>query len=281
VTQVVDGKQLAKKIRAEVAARVAALSGDPPCLATVVVGDDPASAVYVRSKHRACQRAGMLSVDLKLSADTPEDTLLEHVAKLNAGPGVHGILVQLPLPSGIDEKRIAEAIDPAKDVDGLHPFNAGKLVANQPAPRPCTPKGCIEILDRYEVPIEGAHAVVLGRSEIVGKPVALLLLHRNATVTVCHSRTRDLPGIVSQADILVAAIGQPRFVQGDWIKPGAAVLDVGVNRLEEGLVGDVDFEPAARRAGLITPVPGGVGPLTIATLLSNTVEAFERQRAAR
>ena len=277
MTTVVDGKKLAAEIRAGIAARVEALTGAAPCLATLIVGDDPASASYVRGKHRACRRAGMASVDLKLAEDTSEQELLDHVAKLNADTSVHGILVQLPLPGAIDPKKVAEAVDPAKDVDGLHPFNVGKLVANEPGLRPGTPRGCIEILERHGVRIEGARAVVMGRSEIVGKPLALMLLHRNATVTVCHSRTRDLAGVAREADILVAALGQPRMVKGDWIKPGAAVLDVGTTHVDGKLVGDVDFEAAAEHAGLITPVPGGVGPLTIAMLLQNTLDAFEQQ----
>ena len=277
MTTVVDGKKLGAEIRAEIAARVEALTGGTPCLATVMVGEDPASITYVRGKHRACKRAGMASIDLKLPEDTSEAALLDHVAKLNADASVHGMLVQLPLPDAIDPKKVAEAVDPAKDVDGLHPFNVGKLVANEPGLRPGTPRGCVEILERHGVPIEGARAVVLGRSEIVGKPLALMLLHRNATVTVCHSRTRDLPQVVREADILIAAVGQPRMVKGDWIKPGAAILDVGTTHVDGKLVGDVDFDAAAQQAGLITPVPGGVGPLTIAMVLQNTLDAFEQQ----
>lgn len=277
MTTVVDGKKLAAEIRAEIAARVEAIPSGVPCLATVQVGEVAESTIYVRHKHRAARKAGMNSIDLKLPQETTQDALLERVDELNADSAVHGILVQLPLPEAIDAKRIAEAVRPEKDVDGLHPFNVGKLVANEPGLRPGTPRGCIEILERNGVRIEGAHAVVIGRSEIVGKPVALMLLHRNATVTLCHSRTRELASLVRQADILVAAVGQPRMVQGDWIKPGAAVIDVGTNPVDGKLVGDVDFEAAARRAGLITPVPGGVGPLTIAMVLQNTLDAFDRQ----
>jgi methylenetetrahydrofolate dehydrogenase (NADP+)/methenyltetrahydrofolate cyclohydrolase len=277
VTTVVDGKKLAAEIRAEIAARVEALPRGTPCLATVQVGEVPESTIYVRHKHRAAKRAGMNSIDLKLPEQTTQDELLEHVAKLNADASVHGMLVQLPLPAAIDPGRVAEAVAPEKDVDGLHPFNVGKLVANQPGLRPGTPRGCIEILERNGVQIEGARAVVIGRSEIVGKPVALMLLHRHATVTLCHSRTRDLPGVTREADIVVAAVGQPRMIRGDWIKAGAAVIDVGTNSVDGKLVGDVDFEAAAERAGLITPVPGGVGPLTIAMVLQNTLEAFALQ----
>jgi len=276
VTTIVDGRKLAGEIRAEIRTRIETLDGAPG-LATVLVGEDPASHVYVRNKHRACQEVGIHSVRADLPDSTSEAELLAHIERLNADPAVHGILVQLPLPAGIDAGRVARAIDPAKDVDGLHPENAGNLVANRAGLFPCTPLGCIEILDRHGIRIEGASAVVIGRSDIVGKPVGLMLLHRHATVTICHSRTRDLAERVRDADIVVAAIGRARFVKGDWIKPGAAVLDVGINRTDAGLVGDVDFDAARDRAGLITPVPGGVGPLTIALLLANTLRAFERR----
>ncbi len=281
MTTVVDGKKLALEIRADVAEQVTKLGGDAPCLATVLVGEDPASQVYVRNKHRACRKAGLNSIRVELPASTPQAELLGHLERLNADPKVNGILVQLPLPGQIDAARIALAIDPDKDVDGLHPINGGRLLRNDPGPRPCTPLGCIEVLDRNGIAIEGARATVIGRSEIVGKPVSLLLMHRHATVTICHSRTRDLPAMVREADIVVVAVGQPRMVQGDWIKPGAAVLDVGVNQIDDKLVGDVDFESASRVAGLITPVPGGIGPLTIAMLLVNTIRAYEVQNAAR
>ncbi len=277
MTTVVDGKKLAAEIRAEIAARVEALPGGVPCLATVQVGEVAESTIYVRHKHRAAKRAGMNSIDLKLPERTSQDELLEHVAKLNADASVHGILVQLPLPAAIDPGQVAEAVAPEKDVDGLHPLNVGRLVANRPGLRPATPRGCIESLERNGVQVEGARAVVIGRSEIVGKPVALMLLHRHATVTLCHSRTRDLAGVTREADIVVAAVGKPRMIRGDWIKPGAAVIDVGTNSVDGKLVGDVDFEAAAARAGLITPVPGGVGPLTIAMVLKNTLDAFELQ----
>ena len=279
MTQVVDGKKLAAEIRAEVAARVEADPGRAPCLATILVGDDPASHVYVRHKHADCRKVGFNSLQIELEAGVSQDELLRRIQELNADPKVDGLLVQLPLPDPLDPSAIANALAPDKDVDGLHPINAGRLLRNDPGLRGCTPLGCIEILDRNGVQIEGANAVVIGRSEIVGKPVALLLLHRNATVTICHSRTRELPELVRRADIVVAAVGRPRFVKGDWIKPGAALIDVGMNRLQDKLVGDVDFEPASRAAGLITPVPGGVGPLTRAMLLVNTLRARELQSA--
>ncbi len=277
---VVDGKRLAAELRDELAREIRALAGPRPCLAAVLVGDDPASAIYVKSKRAACAEVGMESRLVKLPADVREDDLLRRVAELDADPLVHGILVQAPLPQQVDAARVAEAVSPWKDVDGFHPVNVGRLVANRPALYPCTPVGCLEILDRFGIRLEGARAVVIGRSDIVGKPVALLLLHRHATVTVCHSRTRDLPSVVREADVLVAALGRPRFVQGAWIKPGAAVLDVGINRApgSKKIVGDVDFEPARERAGLITPVPGGIGALTPTMLLRNTVAAFRQQR---
>ena len=280
MTTVVDGRKLADQIRGEIRARVASLpEAARPGLATIQVGSDPASTVYVRNKHRACRQMGMRSLQLELAETTSQAELCVEIDRLNADPGIHGILVQLPLPRQIDPAAVAERVRPDKDVDGLHPRNAGALLAGSPTLTPCTPRGCIEILERYGVPIEGARAVVIGRSDIVGKPIALLLLHRHATVTVCHSRTRNLPELVREADILVAAMGRPAAVRGEWIRPGAAVLDVGVNRLEDGLVGDVDFHGALGRAGLLTPVPGGVGPLTIAMLLSNTLLAFEMQRS--
>ncbi len=277
MSTVVDGKKLAAEIRAEVRSRVEALSGAVPCLATVQVAEDPASQVYLRNKHQDCRKVGFDSIQVELPASVTQDELLAKVQALNGDPKVHGFLVQLPLPAHIDPSRIAVAIDPDKDVDALHPINGGRLLRNDPGLRPCTPLGCIEILDRYGIGLEGANAVVVGRSEIVGKPVSLLLLHRHATVTICHSRTRDLPDVVRRADIVVAAVGRPRLVKGDWIKPGAAVIDVGVNRVDDRLVGDVDFETAREVAGLITPVPGGVGPLTRAMLLLNTLRAYELQ----
>jgi methylenetetrahydrofolate dehydrogenase (NADP+)/methenyltetrahydrofolate cyclohydrolase len=277
MTRVVDGRKLAKEIRAEIRDDVLKLDGGPPCLAAVLVGEDPASEIYVRNKRRDCEKTGIASRLIRPPASVGEEALIAEVERLNADPDVHGILVQLPLPDGISAARVAAAIRPEKDVDGLHPENVGKLVANVPALYPNTPLGCIEILDRHGFEIEGKRAVVVGRSEIVGKPVAMLLLHRHATVTLCHSRTRDLGAIVAESDIVVAATGKPRLVRGEWIKPGAAVIDVGINRVEGQLVGDVDFEGAQERAGLLTPVPGGVGLLTRTMLLRNTLRAFELQ----
>jgi methylenetetrahydrofolate dehydrogenase (NADP+)/methenyltetrahydrofolate cyclohydrolase len=281
VTGIASGKELAEEIKADVRKRVGELVGGPPCLCVVLVGEDPASLVYVRGKGRAARACGIESRELRLPASVREPELLRVIDDLNRDPGVHGILVQLPLPDHLDPARVALALDPEKDVDGLHPVNSGRLLANEPGFVPCTPLGCLYILDRHQVPIEGANAVVIGRSEIVGKPVALLLLHRNATVTVCHSRTRELADIARRADILVAAVGRPEMVKGDWIKPGAAVIDVGVNRVDGKLIGDVDFAAANGRAGLLTPVPGGVGLLTVAMLLRNTLQAFEAQAALR
>ena len=278
MSTVVDGKRLAAEIRAEVAEQVRKRGGDPPCLATVLVGDDPGSQVYVRHKHKDCAKVGFASRQVELPETASQEEILACIRELNRDAKVHGFLVQLPLPRGVDASVVAEALDPDKDVDGLHPVNGGRLLRNDPGPRPCTPLGCLEILDRGGIPIEGANAVVIGRSEIVGKPVSLLLLHRHATVTICHSRTRDLPAVARQADILVVATGRPELVRGDWIKPGAAVIDVGMNRVGDKLVGDVCFEEASRVAGLITPVPGGVGPLTRAMLLVNTLRAYEQQR---
>jgi methylenetetrahydrofolate dehydrogenase (NADP+)/methenyltetrahydrofolate cyclohydrolase len=274
---VVDGMALAQELRGEIAAEVATLVREkmrPPCLAVVLVGDHPASASYIRGKHRACARAGMSSRDHHLSQDASEQAVLTLVDSLNRDPGVDGILVQLPLPRQIRAAAVTEAIDPAKDVDGLHTRNAGRLLAGLPGLRPCTPLGILEVLDRHKVPLQGVHAVVIGRSGLVGKPVALLLLERHATVTICHSRTRDLAALVREADILVACAGSPLLVKGDWIKPGAAVIDVGVNTLDGRQVGDVDFDAALGTAGLITPSRGGVGPLTITMLLRNTLEAY-------
>lgn len=266
-----DGKALAARIRAEVAREVEAF-GRPIGLATVLVGDDPASDVYIRLKHKASLEAGLDARDIRLPGDTPEEELLELVARLNADDAIDGLLVQLPLPEQIDERRIIRALEPVKDVDGIHPFNAGLLVAGTPAHVGATPLGVLALLDEYEVELQGAHAVVIGRSDIVGKPTALLLLHRHATVTICHSRTHDLAAEASRADVLVAAVGVPGIVRPGMVKEGAAVIDVGITRTEDGLVGDVD--PAvAERAGLLTPVPGGVGPMTIAMLLSSTVRA--------
>jgi methylenetetrahydrofolate dehydrogenase (NADP+) / methenyltetrahydrofolate cyclohydrolase len=270
-----DGKALAERIRAEVGHEA---RGFPSLgLATVLVGEDPASEIYIRRKHEAAREAGITAHDHHLSADTTEDELLALVAELNADDAVDGILVQLPLPGHIDESRVLRAVDPIKDVDGFHPSNAGQLYLDDPTFVPATPLGIMALLEEYEVPLEGAGAVVIGRSTIVGKPVALLLLRANATVTICHSRTVDLAAHVAEADVLVAAVGKAGVVTAEMVKPGSVVIDVGVNRTEEGLRGDVD-PGAAERAGLITPVPGGVGPMTIAMLLRNTIKAAQFRR---
>jgi methylenetetrahydrofolate dehydrogenase (NADP+)/methenyltetrahydrofolate cyclohydrolase len=278
---IIDGKAVAARVRAEVAEEVARLvseQGTPPGLATVLVGDDPASHIYVAGKHRACGEVGIASVGRELPADTSEQELLAVIGELNADPAVSGIIVQLPLPDHLDGAQATSAVDPAKDVDGLTPTNAGLLVQGREGLVPATPLGVMELLRVYDTPLEGAHAVVVGRSDLVGKPVAALLLAQHATVTVCHSRTRDLAEVCRSADVLVAAVGHPRIVTGDMVREGATVIDVGMNRTDEGLVGDVDFEAATQRARAITPVPGGVGPMTIAMLLRNTVKAA---RAAR
>jgi methylenetetrahydrofolate dehydrogenase (NADP+)/methenyltetrahydrofolate cyclohydrolase len=280
-TVVVDGKALSQQIRGELAEDVrkhVEAGRRAPCLAVVLVGDDPASASYIKGKRRACKRIGMDSLERDLPADASEADVLALVDELNRDDAVDGILVQLPLPPAVRAAAVAEAVHPDKDVDGLHPMNSGRLLQGVPGLYPCTPLGILEILDRHEVPIEGARAVVLGRSEIVGKPVSLLLLHRHATVTVCHSRTRDLPALCREADILVAAVGRPRMVERDWVKPGAAVIDVGVNVIDDKLVGDVDFDAVLGVAGLVTPPRGGVGPMTITMLLRNTLHAY-RERA--
>ena len=266
-----DGKALAARIREQVAQEVAAFPRAIG-LATVLVGDDPASDVYIRMKHKATLEVGIEARDLRLPVTTSEEELLALVRELNADDAIDGILVQLPLPGQIDEGRVIRAVDPIKDVDGFHPVNAGLLLAGTPGHVPGTPLGVLALLDEYGVELEGAEAVVIGRSDIVGKPVALLLLHRHATVTICHSRTRDLAGEAARADVLVAAVGVPGVVTWEMVKPGAAVVDVGINRTDAGIVGDVD--PAvSERAGLLTPVPGGVGPMTIAMLLQSTVRA--------
>lgn len=272
---ILDGKKAAQEIRASLKEEVARLKarGLTPGLAVVLVGEDSASKVYVKQKEKACREAGIASQVYRLPEDTSEESLLQLIQELNADRAVHGILVQLPLPGRLDANRVIQAIDPAKDVDGFHPLNVGRLAVGLPAPVPCTPRGIIHLLDAYGIPIAGRHAVVVGRSNIVGKPLAQLLLARNATVTVCHSKTVDLASLTRTADILVAAAGKPRLITRGMVKPGAVVVDVGINRLPEGLVGDVDFEAVREVAGYITPVPGGVGPLTIAMLLKNTLEA--------
>ena len=288
--QIIDGKITAERLRAEVAQEVAALKaqhGLQPGLAVVLVGEDPASQVYVRSKGEHSKAAGMYSVTHRLSADVSQDDLLALVRQLNADPAIHGILVQLPLPKGLDEKAVIETIDPAKDVDGLHVVNAGRLAQGLPSLVPCTPLGCMILLRETLGDLTGKRAVVIGRSVLVGKPVAQLLLAADCTVTIAHSRTQDLAAVCREADILVAAVGRPQMVKGDWIKPGATVIDVGINRVPfrdpvkaaEGktkLVGDVAYKEALAVAGHITPVPGGVGLMTVACLLQNTVTAAKR-----
>jgi methylenetetrahydrofolate dehydrogenase (NADP+)/methenyltetrahydrofolate cyclohydrolase len=281
---IIDGKAVAAEVRARVAAGVRefaeAHGGGVPGLATVLVGEDPASQVYVGNKRKQTEEVGMRSIHHGLDALTPQDELLGLIDELNADDGVDGILVQLPLPDGIDQDAVVAAIDPRKDVDGLTAGSAGLLAQGRPGLVPCTPQGVMELLRVGDVEVEGAEAVVVGRSILVGRPVASLLVNASATVTVCHSRTRNLPAVCRRADILVAAVGSPRMVKADWVKPGAAVIDVGVNRTDEGLVGDVDFEAAKEVAGAITPVPGGVGPMTIAMLLSNTLRAASARAEA-
>jgi len=268
--RLIDGKALAQRIRGEIAEEVRGLGEIG--LATVLVGEDPASEIYIGLKQKAAAEVGIHARDVRLSSHTTEDELLAEVQQLNADDGIDGVLVQLPLPGSIDEARVIRAIDPVKDVDGLHPLNFGQLVLGRPAHVGATPVGVMRLLEEYDVPIEGARAVVVGRSDIVGKPAALLLLHANATVTVCHSRTKDLGAVTREADVLVVAVGRANVIGPDDVKEGAAVIDVGMNRGEDGVVGDVD--PAtAERAGLITPVPGGVGPMTIAMLLASAVKA--------
>jgi methylenetetrahydrofolate dehydrogenase (NADP+)/methenyltetrahydrofolate cyclohydrolase len=291
--RILDGKALGLAIRQEVAADVAALAaaGITPGLAVVLVGEDPASQVYVRSKGRACEEAGMHSVTIRLPATTTQAELLATIDRLNADPAIHGMLVQLPLPKGMDSDKVLRRIDPLKDVDGFHPENVGKLVTGDPtAFRPATPYGIQQMLIRSGIETKGAHAVIVGRSNIVGKPMANLLIQNgpggDATVTVCHSRSRDLPSLTRQADILIVAIGKAEFLTADMVRPGAVVIDVGINRVDDAtrekgyrLCGDVDYEPVAAIASAITPVPGGVGPMTIAMLLKNTLQAAELTRA--
>lgn len=280
MAEIIDGKLVAAKIRSDIKNSVSKFiseTGVTPGLAVILVGDNPASKVYVRNKHKACLDAGISSFQIEMPAETEEDELLGKIRELNENDSVHGILVQLPLPSHISEERVIAEISPKKDVDAFHPVNVGKIMTGKYDFLPCTPAGIMSLLDYYNVDIEGKNCVVVGRSNIVGKPMALLLLERNGTVTVAHSRTRNLKEITSSADILVVAIGKPQFVKADMIKDGAVVVDVGINRLSDGkLVGDVDFESVSERASLITPVPGGVGPMTITTLLRNTLMAAEK-----
>jgi methylenetetrahydrofolate dehydrogenase (NADP+) / methenyltetrahydrofolate cyclohydrolase len=280
---VIDGKAVAAGVRERVAAGVkefaAANDGAVPGLATVLVGDDPASQVYVGNKRKQTETVGMRSIHQQLGGGTPEDELLELIADLNDDESVDGILVQLPLPEQIDPDAVVAAIDPAKDVDGLTPVNAGLLAQGQPGLVPCTPQGVVELIGHAGTELEGAEAVIIGRSILVGRPLASLLLGENATVTVCHSRTRDLAAVCSRADVLVAAVGSPRLIGAEMVKRGATVIDVGTNRTDDGLVGDVDFEAASQVAGAITPVPGGVGPMTIAMLLANALAAAVARRS--
>jgi methylenetetrahydrofolate dehydrogenase (NADP+)/methenyltetrahydrofolate cyclohydrolase len=279
--RIIDGKAIAAELRARVADEVARVRREhalTPGLAVVLVGNDPASEVYVRSKHKQTQAAGMASFEHRLPADVAQDELLELIARLNRDPAVHGILVQLPLPKSLDTEKIIGAIDPAKDVDGLHPNNAGRLAAGLSALSPCTPLGCIILTKSVHTSLQGLNAIVIGRSNLVGRPLLQLLLNENATVTIAHSRSRDLPQLCARADLVYAAVGRAEMVRGDWIKPGATVIDVGINRLASAdgktrLVGDVAFEEALNVAGAITPVPGGVGQMTVACLLVNTLRA--------
>jgi methylenetetrahydrofolate dehydrogenase (NADP+)/methenyltetrahydrofolate cyclohydrolase len=274
MAQIIDGKAIAAKIRSELTARTADLTarGVTPGLAVVLVGEDPASKVYVSMKEKACADVGIFSDEHKLPAETSEEALLALIDRLNRDERIHGILVQLPLPKHIDSDKVLEAISPDKDVDGFHPYNVGRLMVGKPTFQPCTPYGVMIMLQECGIDLTGKHVVVVGRSNIVGKPVALMCLQQHATVTICHSRTRDLAERVGQADVLIAAVGIPEMIKGAWIKPGAVVIDVGVNRVgEKKLVGDVEYAAASERAAAITPVPGGVGPMTITMLLFNTV----------
>jgi methylenetetrahydrofolate dehydrogenase (NADP+)/methenyltetrahydrofolate cyclohydrolase len=280
---VLDGNALAQSLRTELAAKIRARLAQglrPPGLVTILVGDDPASRVYVGRKQRQSREVGMHSESVELPASADRGLLLDTIALYNARADIDGILVQLPLPRQLDADEAVTAIDPRKDVDGLHPLNQGALFRGRPGLRPCTPTGCLALVDATGVDPHGLHAVVVGRSELVGKPVAMMLLERNATVVMCHSRTSDLARQVSAADILIAAVGRPELVRGEWIKPGSIVIDVGINRVGERLVGDVEYAAAAERAAFISPVPGGVGPMTVAMLLRNTYESYEARREA-
>jgi methylenetetrahydrofolate dehydrogenase (NADP+)/methenyltetrahydrofolate cyclohydrolase len=274
--RIIDGKAIAAEVRAQVAQDVAAFTarhGRAPGLATVLVGEDPASAVYVGGKQRASEEVGITGFRHDLPADATREQVVQLIEQLNADPAVSGILCQLPVPDHLDGVELTGLVDPGKDVDGLTPISAGRLALGEPGLRPCTPEGTMILLDRAGAALEGAEAVVIGRSNLFGKPMAQLLLGANATVTVCHSRTTDLPGVCRRADVLIAAVGRPQMVGADWVKPGATVIDVGINRTDAGLVGDVDFDAVSAVAGAITPVPGGVGPMTIACLLRNTLKA--------
>ncbi|KYC65457.1 bifunctional methylenetetrahydrofolate dehydrogenase/methenyltetrahydrofolate cyclohydrolase FolD [Heyndrickxia coagulans] len=279
--EIIDGKQLAEALRKEIKAEAEQLTqqGITPGLAVILVGNDPASRTYVKNKEKACRALGMKSVLIELPGDVPEQALLGHIATLNEDPDIHGILVQLPLPPHINAQKIVEAISPEKDVDGFHPVNIGRMMTGQDAFLPCTPHGILKMVKSKGIRIEGKHVVVIGRSNIVGKPCGQLFLNENATVTYCHSKTADLKSFTRQADILVSAVGKAKFIKADFVKAGAAVIDVGMNRDESGkLCGDVDFNEVKEKASYITPVPGGVGPMTITMLLSNTVKAAKRLR---
>ena len=281
MAELISGKVVSQKVRSEIAEEVKAFKeayGYAPGLAVIVVGDDPASAVYVRNKHKACLDVGITSYQIEFPGETAEDVLLSKIDELNSDPKVNGILVQLPLPKHISEEKVINRISPKKDVDAFHPENVGKIVIGSYDYLPCTPAGIVELLNHYSVAIEGKSCVVIGRSNIVGKPMALLLTERNGTVTLCHSRTKNLANITSEADIVVVAIGKPEFLTADMIKEGAVVVDVGINRLPDGkLVGDVKFDEVEKKASMITPVPGGVGPMTITMLLKNTLAAAKMQ----
>jgi methylenetetrahydrofolate dehydrogenase (NADP+)/methenyltetrahydrofolate cyclohydrolase len=275
---IIDGKKIAQEVRNEVKKEVEELKkkGIAPGLAVVLVGENPASLVYVRQKEKACEEVGIVSYKYTLPEDTTEEKLLSVVDELNNEERIHGILVQLPLPEHLDEKRVIEEISPQKDVDGFHPLNMGRLFVGEPSFVPCTPRGVIELIERSGFEIKGKKAVIVGRSNIVGKPVAVLLLMRHATITVCHTRTKDLAAETREADILVVAAGRPRMITGDMVKEGVIVIDVGINRVDGKLVGDVDFDSVSPKAGAITPVPGGVGPMTVAMLMKNTLEAAKK-----
>ena len=280
---IIDGSAVAASVREQVTRDVAAFAqhtGQAPGLATILVGDDPGSAIYVANKRKASAQVGIVDFHQHLSSDSTQEEVAAAIEAANHDPEVSGILLQLPVPEGLDGAALTATISPQKDVDGLTPISAGRLMHGSPGLRPCTPLGILELLDRYEVPLQGAEAVVVGRSNLVGKPVSFLLLERNATVTICHSRTRELPVVCSRADVLIAAVGSPGLVGPEYVKRGAAVIDVGINRTDAGLRGDVQFEPVAERAGFLTPVPGGVGPMTIAMLLRNTLTAAQLQQSA-
>jgi methylenetetrahydrofolate dehydrogenase (NADP+) / methenyltetrahydrofolate cyclohydrolase len=278
---IIDGKAISQRVRAQVGHEVAELTehtGVRPGLATILVGDDPASAIYIANKRKACAEAGIVDLHQHLPAGASQAEVAQLIEQCNADPAVSGILLQLPVPDGLDGNALTALISPDKDVDGLTPISAGRLAQGSPGLRPCTPSGVLALLDTQGVELEGAEAVVVGRSNLVGKPVAVMLLARNATVTMCHSRTRDLPGVCARADVLIAAVGVPELLRAEHVKEGAVVIDVGMNRTEQGLKGDVAFDEVSQRAGMITPVPGGVGPMTIAMLMSNTVAAARLQR---